>query len=289
MKQIYFTNGKDPSLFRRSRKGVTRFVTRKSMDWFPDRTTRLAERMLCAISPPRRKLIDLPFSRTELDVYDQRATIHRIGNFDRSVLFAHGWSGSSADFNAFYQPILRAGFNIISIDHVAHGSSPGKMANMFLFVRAIEQVLADSQSNVRAIIAHSMGASAVVNAVHSKHVNLPTVLISPVFPFFESLYESVDNFGISINWVNQLITVFETRYGRLIDDIDPKLTVQQFGNPVLTVQDSQDRHIPLERNRQYFTPHIASSLHQTDGLGHFKILGSQDVIQKAVEFVASGA
>lgn len=258
------------------------------MDWFPSVTTRLAERMLCAISPPRRKLVDLPFSKAELDVYEQRAVIHRLGEFDRSVLFVHGWSGSSADFNAFYQPVLDAGFNIIAIDHVAHGASPGKVANMFLFVRAIEQVMADSQSNIRAIIAHSMGASAVVNAVHGRHASLPAVLISPVFPFFESLYESVDNFGISTTWVDQLIYVFENRYGRSIDEIDPKLTVQQFTNPVITIQDRQDRHIPLERNKQYFTPHIASSLHETDGLGHFKILGSQDVIQKAVEFVASG-
>lgn len=287
MKRIYFTNGKDLSLFRRVRKGVTNFVTGKSMDWFPGAMTRLAERMLCATSPPRRKLIDLPFSRTELDVYGQQAVVHRYGEFDRSVLFVHGWSGSSADFNVFYQPMLDAGFSIVAIDHVAHGASMGKMANMFLFVRAIEQVLKDGASNVRAIVAHSMGASAVVNAIQAPHVHFPVALISPVFPFFESLYESVDNFGISTKWLDQLMTVFETRYGRSIDEMDPKLTIQRFGNPVLTIQDRQDRHIPLERNRQYFTPHLAASLRETDGLGHFKILAADHVISDVVKFVSS--
>ncbi|HVY22872.1 MAG TPA: alpha/beta fold hydrolase [Steroidobacteraceae bacterium] len=285
MKQIYFANGKDPSLLRRSRKGITRAVTGTSLRLFPGITTRLAERMLCVTSPPRRKLVDLKFSVDELDVYDQKIRVFQTGTSDRSILFVHGWSGSSADFNAFYQPVLDAGFNVIAIDHVAHGASPGKVANMFLFVRAIEQVLNKNDTRITGVIAHSMGASAVVNAVHMRHGDLPVVLISPVFPFFESLYQSVDNFGISTEWVDRLLTVFENRYGRSIDEIDPKITIQKFSNPVLTIQDRQDRHIPLETNRQHFTPHISASLHETDGLGHFKILGAEEVVARSVRFV----
>ena len=285
MKQIYFTNGKDPSLLRRSRKGVTKFVTGKSMDWFPSATTRLAERMLCITSPPRRKLAELNFSVGELDVYDQKIRVYQTGNFDRSILFVHGWSGSSADFNSFYQPVLHAGFNVVAFDHVAHGASTGKVANMFLFVRAVEQALAANRSNIRAIVAHSMGASAVINAVNLEWGSLPVVLISPVIPFFESLYQSVDNFGISTKWVDELISVFEKRYARSIDEIDPKITIQRFTNPVLTIQDRQDKYISLDINKKYFTPHIAASLHETDGLGHFKILGAEDVVQKVMLFL----
>jgi len=285
MKQIYFSNGKDPSLFRRSRKGITRFVTGKFMDLFPATAVRVAERMLCVTSPPRRKLLDLEFSVSELNVYDQQVKVYQSGNFDRSVLFVHGWSGSSADFNAFYRPMLEAGFNIIAIDHVAHGASPGRVANMFLFVRAIEQALIAKHFNVRAVLAHSMGAAAVLNAMTSKCDDVPVVLISPIIPFFESSYQSVDNFGISTKWVDQLMTAFENRYGRSIDEIDPKLTIQRFSNPVLTIHDRQDRHSSLEVNKPFFTPHIAASLHETDGLGHFKILGAEDVVSKVVGFV----
>ena len=285
MKQIYFANGKDPSLLRRSRKGVTRFVTAASMKLFPNATTRLAERMLCSISPPRRKLIDLAFSTTETDIYDRKIKLHQVGNCSRSVLFIHGWSGSSADFNVFYQPVLDAGFNIIAVDHVAHGASPGNVANMFLFVRAIEQVMTDEKLSIRAIIAHSMGASAVINALKVEYSSLPVVLIAPVIPFFESLYESVDNFGIATKWVDQLLTVFENRYTRSVDEIDPKCTIQRFTNPVLTFQDRQDKHIQIQTNRKYFTSHVASSLQETEGLGHFRILGDVDVIARSVEFI----
>ncbi|MES1192143.1 MAG: alpha/beta hydrolase [Steroidobacter sp.] len=285
MKQIYFANGKDPSLLRRSRKGITRAVTGTSLRLFPGITTRLAERMLCVTSPPRRKLADLNFSVDELDVYDQKIRVFQTGTSDRSILFVHGWSGSSADFNAFYQPVLEAGFNVIAIDHVAHGASPGRMANLFLFVKAIEQVMADYSAHVRAIVAHSMGASAVITAIKPEQFSVPVVLIAPVIPLFESLYQSVDNFGISTKWVDELMTVFENRYGRSIDEIDPKMTIQKFSNPVLTIQDRQDRHISLETNQQYFTPHVTASLHETDGLGHFKILGAEEVVAKVVEFV----
>lgn len=285
MKQIYFANGKDPSLLRRSRKGITRALTGTSLRLFPGITTRLAERMLCVTSPPRRKLADLNFSVDELDVYDQKIRVFQTGTSDRSILFVHGWSGSSADFNAFYQPVLDAGFNVIAIDHVAHGASPGKMANLFLFVKAIEQVMADYSAYVRAIVAHSMGASAVITAIKPEQFSVPVVLIAPVIPLFESLYQSVDNFGISTKWVDELMTVFENSYGRSIDEIDPKITIQKFSNPVLTIQDRQDRHISLETNQQYFTPHVTASLHETDGLGHFKILGAEEVVAKVVEFV----
>ena len=285
MKQIYFTNGRDPSWFRRSRKAVTTFVTGKAMDWFPGATTRLAERLLCVTSPPRSKLAALKLTESDLDVYDQRIKIFKAGASERSILFVHGWSGSSADFNAFFQPVLDAGFNIIAIDHVAHGASPGKWANMFLFVRAIERVLEKHGAHISAIISHSMGASAVINAVPAQRSAIPGVLIAPVIPFFESLYQSVDNFGIATSWVDSLIDVFEKRYGRSVDEINPKLTIQRFSNPVLTIQDKQDRHVPLETNKQLFTPHLTASLYETSELGHFRILSDQGVIVKSMEFI----
>src|SRR5438105_5163681 len=106
MKQIYFTDNKDASILRRSRKAMTKAITSVAMKWMPHATTKLAERMLCVTSPPRRKLIDLKFLVSELDVYDQKIKVYHAGNFDRSVFFVHGWSGSGADFNSFYQPVL---------------------------------------------------------------------------------------------------------------------------------------------------------------------------------------
>jgi len=284
MKRIYFTHAKEASLFRRVRNATTRGVSSAAMKCFPQSTVKIAERLLCVTSPPRRKLLDLPFSVTELDVYDQRIKMFAAGSHKASVLFVHGWSGSSADFNAFYQPVLDAGLNVIAIDHVAHGASPGKLANMFLFVRAIEEVLARDELNIKSVVAHSMGGAAVISAMKPEGNAMPVTLISPVIPFFESLYQSVDNFGISTTWVDELLALCERRYARSIDEIDPKVTMQRFVNPVLTIQDKQDRHVPLETNKQLFTPHLVASLHETDGLGHFKILGAEEVVNRAIQF-----
>ncbi len=287
MKQIYFTNVKDPSLLRRSRKAVTKFITSLAMELFPSTTARLAEKMLCVPSPPRRKLLDLDFLVGDIDVYGHKIKIYKTGNFDRSVIFVHGWSGSSADFNEFYKPLLDRGYNIITFDQVAHGASHGKAANMFLFVRAIEQMLEShrDQTRVSAIVAHSMGGSALINALKLEQSTIPVVLIAPLIPFFESLYQSVDNFGISTQWVDALLNVFEERYGRSVDVVDPKITIQCFVNPLITIQDRNDQYIALETNTHYFTSHVAASLYETEGLGHFRILGDQRVISKAVEFI----
>ena len=287
MKKIYFSKNKKPSMLRRWRKGAINVLTGFSIEVFPHRTLLVAEKILATPSPSKNALVDLKFSVDELDVYGHKIKIYRAGNFSRSVVFSHGWSGSAGDFNGYYQLLLERGYNVVTLDHIAHGRSAGKTANLFVFTKAMEQVLDIEKNNseIAGMIAHSMGASAVINSALVQQSTIPAVLVSPVIPFFESLYQSINDFGISEKWLNRLVDVYQTRYGRSIEDIDPKLNINKLFNPLLTIQDRNDRHIPLETNKQYFSPHVAASLHETEGLGHFRILGDQRVISKAINFI----
>jgi pimeloyl-ACP methyl ester carboxylesterase len=291
MKQIYFTHANDPSVFRRGRKAVTKWCTATIAALFPATTTKLAERVLCMTSRSKRELLPLPFSTEEIDVLGYKVLIYRAGNFDRSVVFVHGWSGSSADFNAFYQPILDRGYNVVTFDHVAHGKSTGTVSNLFVFVRTLEQVLAKQsrQDSIAGIVGHSMGGSAVINIACGEYSSIPTVLIAPVIPLFEMLYESVDRFGISTRWLDHVLAELEQRYGRQLGDIDPTQVVHRLKNPVLVIQDRNDRHIKLETNKKYFSDHLITNLRETEGLGHFKILGAPNVVNDSLGFLASSA
>jgi pimeloyl-ACP methyl ester carboxylesterase len=291
MKQIYFKGDKAQSMWQRTRKAATRFATGSSMRLFPNRTTRWAESILCAASRSKRTLLPLDFVTTEIDIHNHKISVYRAGNFNRSIVFVHGWSGSSADFNAFYQPALNQGFNVITFDHVAHGKSQGRVANLFLFIRATEQVLAShgNQTQISAIVAHSLGGSAVINAVSSAHPNTPIALIAPVIPLFETMYKNVDDFGIARSWLDKLLASLEKRYGKQLKEIDPKLIIANFKNPVLTLHDRDDRYISLQANKQHFSTHVTNSLRETEGLGHFKILAAPSVVSDVVEFVSAHA
>lgn len=229
----------------------------------------------------------MDWSVSTVDVYDHNIKVYQAGKFNRAVIFVHGWSGSAGDFNEYYQPLLDLGYNIVTVDHVAHGQSSGNTANLFLFVKAVEQVLGSLQgkTDVAGVVAHSMGGSAAISVLQKHYETIPLVLVSPVVPFFESLYRSVSGFGISEKWVDGLIDVFEHRYRRSIDDIDPKLFLDKLVNPLLTIQDRNDRYIPLELNKKYFSPRVSASLHETDGLGHFRILADVQVVNKVIGFL----
>jgi pimeloyl-ACP methyl ester carboxylesterase len=81
-----------------------------------------------------------------------------------AVLLVHGWGGHAGQMMYFVEPLVRAGFRAISIDLPGHGQSPRVQTSAVHFARTVELVAARN-GPIRAVIAHSLGASAVTYAL----------------------------------------------------------------------------------------------------------------------------
>src|ERR1051325_3847876 len=74
-----------------------------------------------------------------------------------TVLLAHGWGGHAAQFDAWIEPLVAAGYRAVLFDAPAHGRSGGRMTNIMEMAGAIQHV-AGLYGPAHAIIAHSFGA-----------------------------------------------------------------------------------------------------------------------------------
>lgn len=76
----------------------------------------------------------------------------------------HGWNGRATQFESFVGPLVAAGLRVFAHDSIGHGASTGSstcvdMADALL--RVVEVT-----GPARAVIAHSMGATATVIALN---------------------------------------------------------------------------------------------------------------------------
>jgi hypothetical protein len=286
MKEIYFSKDKQ-SLIKRVSKNLVHFGSEAISRGFPNWTVSLAEKVLCSPTPLKKPLALNGFETTQLEVHDQKIQVYSKGESQRIVIFAHGWSGHAGNFTAFYDRFLAQGYRVVTFDHVAHGNSTGSLANLFLFIKGTQAVFqwAAHQGEIAGIVAHSMGGSAMISAMTEKLASVPLTLIAPVIPLFESLQDSVDNFGISQRWLEGLLGHLENRYSLKIENIDPKNRIKQLQNPLLILQDSGDTYIDLEMNKSYLPKEFLGSLVITEKLGHFRILKASPVVEQALGFI----
>lgn len=295
MKEIYFGKG-DAGFLKRVSKNLMFYGTETMGRAFPDWSLGWAEKMLCAPTRPLQPVALAGFEETTLQVRGHELRVYSKGNSNRIVIFAHGWSGNATNFTSFYDRFLEQGYRVIAFDHVAHGNSTGTVANLFMFIEGTRAVLkwaadqVSTEGEIAGIVAHSMGASAMISVLGAKDKNspyrrIPLTLIAPVIPLFESLQISVDNFGISRLWLTNLLRHLEVRYDLRIQDIDPKERIKDLTNPVVIVHDTKDSYIPLELNRQYLPSQLESALVTTERLGHFRILKASPVANQALGFI----
>jgi pimeloyl-ACP methyl ester carboxylesterase len=287
MKAIYFGKQKNkPSVYDRYGKPVLEWGTEKLTKNFPDTSLKISESILC--SPHRPKNAgDSPidFEVHDIDVFGKKVRLYSKGESDKALLFIHGWSGSARNFKSFYKRALDQGYSVWGIDHVGHGDSEGKYSNFIYFVEGVKQAFqyVRARKNIAGVIGHSMGASAVVSA--GLPSDIKTVLLSPVIPLFENMYDLTREFGISRKMVDHLFESIENRLARQIEELNPVERWKFFKNPRIIFHDVEDQFIPLEKNLKYIDSGKEIGLNITQGLGHFRILKDSALIHQSLEFL----
>jgi len=259
---------------------------------FPELAGAWAERLF--LTPPRRR----DAAATALDLIDARASLvqhkgraiatWRWGERDApAVLLAHGWGGDAAQLRPFVFPLLCAGWRVIAYDQPAHGVSEGRLTGLPDFADVLTQV-ARHHGDVRAVVAHSLGAAAVALALAERKVALESVVL---------ISAPVDMVGYSRRfarwyWMPEPVrramqSAIEERYGVLWESLDVRRLAGRVGARALVVHDRDDRVVPWTQGAQIAQHWPAARLLSTDGLGHRRILEDDAVARAAANFVSN--
>lgn len=205
-----------------------------------------------------------------------------------TVLLAHGWSGFAAQFDAWIEPLVTAGFRVVLFDAPAHGGSGGRQTNLMDMAGAIQQV-AGLYGPVHAIVAHSFGAPASLFALrHGLKADRLVLLAAPLSLTKFSLFVA-HVLGLPLSVRGRMQRNMEHKLQFRWDEADTDKVLAELAREraldVLLVHDRRDREVPFAAAERLAEAVPAARLLATDGLGHTRLLRNPSVIGEAIGFV----
>jgi len=208
------------------------------------------------------------------------------------VYLVHGWGGVADQLDAFVEPLLAAGYRVVSFDAPGHGRSteglagPGR-STLPEFSESLASAV-DRFGEAHAVIAHSFGAAAVVLAVLD---GLPVGRLALVAPMsdpigFSFVFAKMLGFRERIR--TRFLRVLEKRVGEPMDrfDIPRRMRTEDLSGlpPLLIVHDLGDREVPVANGDRLAKLWPGAELDTWTSLGHFRILTDPDVVRKVTAF-----
>lgn len=200
------------------------------------------------------------------------------------VLLVHGFEGRAGQLGGFVAPFVTAGYRVVAFDAPAHGASDGKRTAIQEMVRALSKV-AGHVGPVEAVVAHSLGSTALVECLYQGMEADRAVLIAPPVHPETYLPRIARHFGISQKVAGRAQALLEARHGAPFEDYRPLSAARHLSQPALILHDEDDRQVPLDEGEKLARFWPGATLEMTQSLGHNRILRDPGVIARALTFV----
>lgn len=200
---------------------------------------------------------------------------------EKSILLSHGWSGRGGQFWAIIPELVKAGYHVITFDSLAHGRSEGKQTHLWDFQKIIEQ-LSIKNGGFHFLIGHSLGGVACALALNKRaKANGLVTINSPSIS-----KEMIEAFVNTINGSEKLMRYFrnyiEDNFGVTLEDYELRNVIPQLllkEKRVVTIADKNDMDVPFRHSQLIVDENPEVKHFFTEGLGHNKILGDQEMIR----------
>ena len=203
------------------------------------------------------------------------------------VLFIHGWSGRGSQVAAFVEPLLAAGYRVMSIDAPGHGETPGDRTNI-LECAAVLQAFNRHYGPVYAAITHSFGGMVLAYAMN-KRMSVERVVCISAPAHVDYL---LDSFAQTLSLPEAVIADMHRRMdvrfpGGYWENISTVVNVRELDVPALIIHDEYDHSVPWEQGKIIANAWPGAQFLKTTGLGHGRILRDKTVVNATVDFIDS--
>jgi pimeloyl-ACP methyl ester carboxylesterase len=156
------------------------------------------------------------------------------------------------------------------------------------FAGALREV-ALHHGGVRAIVGHSLGATAAAYAI-SRGLNIERiVLVSPPADIVAYSRRFARWHSIPERVRGAMQTAIEERYGVSWSDLDVTRLAPRLSASALIIHDEGDRMVPWAQGEKFARLWPGARLLTTQGLGHNRILQSNEVTRAAADFITGRA
>ena len=236
------------------------------------------------LAPGEQKYLEMgePF---RINVHDKAIQCWKWGS-GPGILFVHGWNGRGVHFRYFFEEFRNTGYTVIAYDAPAHGESDGQDTSYFELTDVARSFLNPSLNlDIQGIIAHSLGASAVVNCISKEKPSINAVLIAPALKLRELLYNTFGKQGLPEIVYQTIIAELEAYYGYNLYEDNPYTLLKKISSKILIVHDKDDLTTPYMDSKVIAEKLNHVYLLTTEGLGHKNILKDKTVISTIQKFI----
>ena len=209
---------------------------------------------------------------------------HRWSEAGEKVLLVHGWEGRGSQLGALAIALAEQGFQSITIDLPAHGTSRGAQTNLVEISQAISAMIS-RLGGVHALVAHSFGAAGTTVALRRPLEVGKLVYLAPAedFEHYPRIFSHW--LGLPTPLSERMRRSIEGRLGVTMAELSGRLLAPRMRTPLLVVHDEDDRDVPWQDGKAYSEAWPDSVLHTTRGLGHRRILREPEVLASVVRFI----
>ena len=202
-----------------------------------------------------------------------------------TVLLVHGWAGRGTQPGCFIEPLIKAGYQVLSFDAPAHGKSSAKQTNL-LEIADVIVALQGHYGVFDSMITHSLGGLCAVLAVKNGLKTNRIVSLCPPATTSGLFEKFVRTLQLNKKTRNNLIQRIETIYGKhILQKLSMTDLVKNITVPGFVIHDAQDNDIPWEEGQAVAYAWQNAPFKITSELGHRKILRDPEVIKATIEFL----
>ncbi len=204
-------------------------------------------------------------------------------NSGKRILLAHGWSGRGTQMPDIAHTLIKEGFEIISFDAPAHGRSSGKMSMMPHFIDSIK-FLDENYGPFYAAIGHSLGGMSLLKAVKDGLALQKLVIIGTANSVTNITNEFARNMQLGPKVAKIMKAYFDKKFGEDMDNLSGAFSAKEVKIPTLVIHDEDDVDVDISSAYEIKKSLKEGELFVTKGLGHRKVLGNENVINKITTF-----
>lgn len=208
------------------------------------------------------------------------------------VLALHGWEGRATQFRFIAEALVRRGYRLMALDAPAHGESPGHVSHPRLFAEALIEVAAEITAEagaVDAVIGHSMGAGAAAYALAQGLSVQRAALIAGPSNFEDVVRAAVNHAGLGARATRQTLRQMEDRTGMAPSALDVAELTRRVEIPTLVVHDRDDAFVDFRHALRFVDGLPDARLHETNGLGHWRVLTDTSTVTRIADFLTHAA
>ncbi|MFD1096185.1 alpha/beta fold hydrolase [Salegentibacter chungangensis] len=238
--------------------------------------------------PEREKLMDREARETKMAVpeINREIVVYEYGDSPKKVLLVHGWSGRGTQLAKIAEALLEKGYSTVSFDAPAHGKAPGKISMMPFFIESIH-FLDKKFGPFEAVIGHSLGGMSTLKAVKDGLKTKKMILIGTANSVTHITREFARNLQMKEKVADKMKKYLDDKFGEDMDHYSGAVSAGGLETPALVIHDKTDVDVHYSSAYEIDEALNNSELVITYGLGHRRILGNPEVINKITTFITA--